>query len=93
MEIDGFKRLVRSSGTTFESSAIAIEVLQWLTKCLLDLTPYLCLCLKLYPTIGVSIASCEGSFSKLKLIKPYLRSTGGKSVISLGNSFYRKRIY
>ena len=31
--------------------------------------------MKLYLTIGVSIASCERSFSKLKLIKLYLRST------------------
>jgi len=34
--------------------------------------------LKLYLTIGVSIASCERSFSMFKLIKYYLRSTMGK---------------
>ena len=38
-------------------------------------TPHLCLCLKRYFTIGVSIASCERSFSKLKEIESYLRST------------------
>jgi len=32
VETDRFKRLVRSSGTTFERSATAIDVLQWLTK-------------------------------------------------------------
>ena len=59
-----------------DRNATAFDVLQWLVKsCLLDSTPYLCLCLKLYLTIGVSIASCEWSFSKLKMIKPYLRST------------------
>ena len=69
VEIDRFKRLVRSSETTF-------DILQWLAKsCLLDSTPYLCLCLKLYLTVGVSIASCERSFSKFKMIKSYLRST------------------
>jgi len=35
VEIDRFKRLVRSSGTTFERSATAIDVLQWLTCCCL----------------------------------------------------------
>ena len=54
VEIDRFKRLVRSSGTTFERSATAIDVLQWLTNCrLLDSTPHLCLCLKLDLTISV----------------------------------------
>ena len=76
VEIDRFKRLVLSSETTFDRNATAFDVLQWLVKsCLLDSTPYLCLCLKLYLTIGVSIASCERSFSKLKMIKSYLRST------------------
>ena len=69
VEIDRFKRLVRSSETKF-------DILQWLAKsCLHDSTPYLCLCLKLYLTVGVSIASCERSFSKFKMIKSYLRST------------------
>ena len=76
VEIDRFKRLVLNSETTFDRNATAFDVLQWLVKsCLLDSTPYLCLCLKLYLTIGVSIASCERSFSKLKMIKSYLRST------------------
>ena len=70
VEIDRFKRLVRRNGTTFERNATAIDVLQWLTNCrLLDSTPHLCLCFKLYLTIDVSTASCEKSFSKLKLIK------------------------
>ena len=33
VEIDRFKRLVRSSGTTFERSATAIDVSSWLTNC------------------------------------------------------------
>ena len=44
--------------------------------------PYLFLCLKLYLTVAVSIASCERRFSKLKLIKSYLRSTMGESRLS-----------
>ena len=67
---------MRSSETTFDRNATAFDVLQWLAKsCLLDSTPYLCLSLKFYLTIGISIASCERSFSKLKMIKSYLRFT------------------
>ena len=65
VEIDRFKRLVQSNETTFGRNAAAFDVLRWLAKsCLLDSTSYLCLCLKLSLTIGVSIASCERSFSK-----------------------------
>ena len=71
VEIDRFK-----SETTFDRNATAFDVLQWLVKlCLLDSTPYLWFCLKLYLTIDVSIANCERSFSKLKMINSYLRST------------------
>ena len=31
--------------------------------------------LRIFLTIAVSVATCEGSFSKLKLIKNYLRSS------------------
>ena len=72
----------------------AFDVLQWLTKlCLLDSTPYLCLCLKLCLTIGVSIASCERSFSKFKMIKSNLRSTmnderlSALSILSIESTF------
>ena len=76
VEIDRFKRLVRGSEITFDRNATAFDILQWLAKsCLLDSTPYLCLYLKLYLTMGVSIARCERSFSKLRMIKSYLRST------------------
>ena len=66
MDIDRLKKLVQSSKTTFDRNATAFDDLQWLAKsCLLDLTPYLCSSLKLCLSIGVSIASCEMSFSKL----------------------------
>ena len=82
-EIARFNRLVQSSGTAFQSDATALNVLQWLTKYrLCESTPYLFLCLKLYLTVAVSIASCEKSCSKLKLIKSYLRSTMGESRLS-----------
>ena len=40
VEIDRFKRLVRSSETTFDRNATELDVFQWLAKSyLLDLTP------------------------------------------------------
>ena len=82
-KIARFNRLVQSSGTAFQSDATALNVLQWLTKYrLCESTPYLFLCLKLYLTVAVSIASCERSFSKLKLIKCYLKSIMGESKLS-----------
>ena len=81
-EIARFNRLVQSSGTAFQSDATALDVLQWLTKYRLGESTPLFLCLKLYLTIAVSIASCEKSFSKLKLIKSYLRLTMGKRRLS-----------
>ena len=69
LEITSLNRLVQSSGTAFQSNATGLDVLQWLTKyCLRESTSYLFLCLKLYLTDAVSIASCERSFSNLKLI-------------------------
>ena len=64
-------------------NATAFDILQWLAKsCLLDSTPYLCLCLKLQVTIGVTIASCKRSFSKPKMIKLCLRSTMNEDRLS-----------
>ena len=83
LEIAKFNRLVQSSGFTFKNDATALDVLQWLSKHLLsESTPYLFMSLKLYLTVAVSNASCEGSFSKLKLIKSYLRLTMGESRLS-----------
>ena len=48
----------------------------------LESLPTLSLSLRLFLTISVSVASCERSFSKLKQIKNYLRSTMGQSRLS-----------
>ena len=97
MEVERFKRLVQSSETSFDRNATEFDVLQWLAKsCLLDSTPYLCLCRKLYFDIGVAIASCERSFSKLKMIKSYLRSTmsddplSALSIVSIQREYVQK---
>ena len=53
------------------------------------------LCVRLFLTIGVSVASCERSFSKLKLIKNYLRSTMSQerlnslAIISIDNVYVK----
>ena len=84
LEIARFNRLVQSNGFTFKNDATALDVLQWLSKhrlCDQHLI-YIFMGLKLYLTVAVSIASCERSFSKLKLIKSYLRSTMEESRLS-----------
>ncbi|XP_056392625.1 zinc finger MYM-type protein 1-like [Hyla sarda] len=61
----------------------ALQVLTFIAEWdFIESLPHLSLCLKLFLTICVSVASCERSFSKLKLIKNYLRSTMGQSRLS-----------
>ena len=89
---------MRSSETTFDRSATTFDVLQWLFNAkLLDSTPYLCSCLKLYLNIGVSTASCVRSFSKLKLIKSYIFSSimnndrlSAPSILSIERDYVQK---
>lgn len=54
----------------------ALTLLQWIVKWgFQESLPNLTVVLRILLTICVSVASCERSFSKLKLIKTYLRST------------------
>ena len=60
-----------------------LNVLQFIAEMdLIEECPNLTLSLKLFLTICVSVSSCERSFSKLKLIKSYLRSTMGQERLS-----------
>ena len=53
-----------------------LELLQFIKKYNLENSvPNIVIMLRIFLTIAVSVATCERSFSKLKLIKNYLRST------------------
>jgi len=61
-----------------------LAVLQFIQKYNLgNAAPNIVIMLRIFVTIAVSVATCEGSFSKLKLIKNYLRSS--MSVLRLRN--------
>ena len=53
-----------------------LQLLQFIQKYnLTDSVPNIVILLRIFLTRAISVASCERSFSKLKLIKNYLRST------------------
>ena len=52
-----------------------VDLLHLIISCGDDVFPNLRISLQILSTIGSSIASCERSFSKLKLILTYLRAT------------------
>nr|CAH7756154.1 unnamed protein product [Callosobruchus chinensis] len=47
-----------------------------------EMFPNVVVAIKIFLTMPVTVASCERSFSKLKLIKTYLRSTMGQERLS-----------
>ena len=72
---------------------IAKHALECLIKFERDVFPTLCVSYNLLLTIGLSIASCERPFSKLKLIKTCTRSSMlQKRLTSLAFDQHRKRI-
>ena len=58
-----------------------INVLNYIKR--LEFFPNACIAFKILLTIHVTIASTEISFSKLKLIKSYLRSTMSQERLSV----------
>lgn len=72
-EITDFVMLVRAGENTVPSDPK--DVMEALVKFGKDIFPTVCIAYRLLLTIAFSIASCERSFSKLKLIKTYLRSS------------------
>ena len=68
-----FVMLLRARGNAVPSNLKhALECLMQFGR---NVFPTLCIAYRLLPTIGFSIASCERSFSKVKLIKTCTRSS------------------
>ena len=60
-----------------------LELLKFIhSYSLADVYPNIEIALRLYLTLPVTVASCERSFSKLKLVKNYLRSSMGQERLS-----------
>ena len=72
-EVQSFTRMFTPLKTT---QTTVLSVLEYLYRSKLNVVyPNLCLLLRLFLTVPVTVASGERSFSKLKLVKNYLRST------------------
>ena len=74
-EIESFKYQADSMMNNVKE-ATPLEILQFVHSCALtDAYPNIEIAIRMFLAIPVRVASCERSFSKLKLIKNYLRST------------------
>jgi hypothetical protein len=83
-----------------EKSMTAFQILQYITEnSLIEVFPNLFIALRVLLSLPVSVASTERSFSKLKLIKTYLRSRisqdrfTGLALISIENELSRSLDY
>ena len=66
----------RENNHDIDNNSIAIDLLKWMVKWgFTESLPNLSIVSRIFLTMCISIASCERSFSKLKLVKTYLRST------------------
>lgn len=69
----------------FESTSF-LDLLQALHQfSLVETCPNVEIALRIFLTLPVTVASCERSFSKLKLIKTYLRSSMGQQIDKFGH--------
>ena len=85
IEIPRLRRHLKAAEINLEEAKdwAILDVLTFIAEWdFVESLPALSLSLKLFLTICVSLALCERSFSKLKLIKNYLRSTMGQSRLS-----------
>ena len=81
-EIESFKFQADSLMDSLKK-ATPMDLLQLIyTNSLNDAYPNIAIALRIFLTIPVTVASCERSFSKLKIIKNYLRSTMGQERLS-----------
>lgn len=98
-EMECFKHQASALMTNFKVAA-PIDLLIFIHKQnLQDIYPNIEIALRIFLTIPVTTASCERSFSKLKLIKNYLRSTIGQerltsmAILSIEHEFARQISY
>jgi hypothetical protein len=85
LEIPRLRRHLQAAEINLEAAKhwTVLQFLQFIIKWdFVESLPYLTLTLRFFLTICVSVASCERSFSKMKLIKNYLRSTMSQSRLS-----------
>lgn len=82
-EILLLKNVLNGDNGVPETSMPAMAVLDYILKRdLQDMFPNTFIALRIYSTLPVTSASAERSFSKLKIIKNYLRSTMGQERLS-----------
>lgn len=79
IERNRLRSFVESFGSFSETDREdPMTLLQFIHECRLETSvPNIVILLRIFLTLGVSVATAERSFSKLKLIKNYLRSTMG----------------
>ncbi|CAH2296492.1 zinc finger MYM-type 1-like [Pelobates cultripes] len=98
-EIERLRRHLEAAKISVEEAEkwTALQFLEFIVKwdyC--ESLPNLSLCLRFFLTLCVSIASCERSFSKLKLIKNFFRSTMSETrltnlaILSIEHEYARK---
>ncbi|XP_065658256.1 zinc finger MYM-type protein 1-like [Hydra vulgaris] len=81
-ETASFKYQAAAMMENFEKSS-PMDILQLIHKySLTDAYPNTAIAIRIFLTLPVTVATCERSFSKLKTIKNYLRSTMGQERLS-----------
>ena len=82
-EISDFQQVLKSIIPENIKSATVFDLLQLIQDCnLKESYPNVEIIFRIFLTMPVTVATCERSFSKLKLIKNYLRSTMGQERLS-----------
>ena len=90
-------KVLREVIQTEENKNTPVDILNYIKK--LEYFPNACIAYRILLTIPVTVASAEKTFSKLKLIKSYLRSTmsqerlSGLAILSIENKMLEKIDY
>jgi len=94
-----YNRLHSSADYNFRKPQTPEQLLEAAVQYGKDVFPNLHIAIQIMLTVAVSVASCERSFSKLKLIKNYLRSTmkqdrlSDLAILSIENSTFNSINY